>query len=288
VLAVLGIVLGIVQWRRSRPHIRYSGWMRWHHITGLVFGVLTFTWAFSGLVSMEPWSWTLHDDVEKKLETAFNATPLNLEKFQQFDASAWSKIVGTKALKEIEFRNILDEPYYIARTSPEEQALIGWPDGGHQPYFVSRDPDNARSVIAAKSFQEKKGPFATDVLVNRLKQAAPNAAIVDSAFLNEYDTYYYSRDAQAPLPVLRVQLGDPDKTWVYVDPEIGEVVGQVNRFNRIERWLYNGLHTLDFSFLYYNRPAWDFAVIVLTLGGAAVSGIGLMLGFKRLRRSVSA
>jgi hypothetical protein len=124
--------------------------------------------------------------------------------------------------------------------------------------------------------------------VNRLKLAAPDAPIVGSAFLTEYDTYYYSRDAQAPLPVLRVQLGDADKTWVYVDPEVGTIVGQANRFNRIERWLYNGLHTLDFSFLYYNRPVWDFAVIVLTLGGAVLSGIGLMLGFKRLRRSVNA
>jgi uncharacterized iron-regulated membrane protein len=288
VLAVLGIVLGLVQLRRSKPHIRYSGWMRWHHVTGLVFGVLTLTWAFSGLVSMEPWDWTLRDDVEKRIQTAFNATPLDLGKFQQFDTQAWSQIVGTRALKEIEFTNILDEPHYIARTSPDDPSMVGWPDGGHQPYFISRDPDTARIVIAANPLQERKEPFAADSLVNRLKLAAPDAPIVGSAFLTEYDTYYYSRDAQAPLPVLRVQLGDADKTWVYVDPEVGTIVGQANRFNRIERWLYNGLHTLDFSFLYYNRPVWDFAVIVLTLGGAVVSGIGLMLGFKRLRRSVNA
>jgi uncharacterized iron-regulated membrane protein len=287
VLAVLGIVLGIVQLRRSRPHIRYSGWMKWHHATGLVFGVLTFTWAFSGLVSMEPWDWTLRDEVEKKIETAFNATPQDLGRFQEFDTQTWSQIVGTRVLKEIEFTNILDEPHYIARTSPDDQSLVGWPDGGHQPYFISRDPDNARIVLAANPLQERKEPFATDVLVNRLRQAAPNAPVVDSAFLTEYDTYYYSRDAQAPLPVLRVQLGDSDKTWVYVDPEIGAVVGQANRFNRIERWLYNGLHTLDFSFLYYNRPLWDFTVIALTLGGTAVSAIGLLMGLKRLRRSVS-
>jgi uncharacterized iron-regulated membrane protein len=288
VLAVLGIVLGVVQLRRSRPHIRYSGWMKWHHITGLVFGVLTLTWAFSGLVSMEPWDWTLHDNVEKQIQTAFNTTPLDLKKFERFDTEAWSKIVGARTLKEVEFTNILDEPHYIARTSPDGQAVVGWPDGGHQPYFISRDPDNTRIVIAANPLREKTQPLATDDLVNRLKRAASGAPIVASTFLSEYDTYYYSRDAQAPLPVLRVQLGDPDKTWVYVDPEVGEVVGQANRFNRIERWLYNGLHTLDFSFLYYNRPVWDFAVIILTLGGAAVSGIGLLMGFKRLRKSVSA
>src|SRR5262245_6970690 len=49
ILAVAGIALGIVQYRRSRPHIPYSGWMRWHYITGVVFGILTLTWVFSGM-----------------------------------------------------------------------------------------------------------------------------------------------------------------------------------------------------------------------------------------------
>jgi len=66
------------------------------------------------------------------------------------------------------------------------------------------------------------------------------------------------------------------------------VVGQANKLNRAERWLYNGLHTLDFSFLYYNRPAWDSVVIVLSLGGTALSAIGLFMGLKRLRRVIQA
>ena len=286
VLAVLGIVLGIIQVRRSRPHIRYTGWMKWHHMTGLVFGVLTFTWAFSGLVSMEPWGWTLRDDVQKGIEQAFNTAKLDLTRFPPFDGQAWVAMMAGEDLKEIEFTNILDEPYYIARTSPQEQSVVGWPDGGHQPYFISRDPDNTRRIIAAPSLLEKKEPFAADVLVNRLKQATPNTAIVASTFLTKYDTYYYSRDAQAPLPVVRVQLDDPDETWVYIDAKVGQVVGQANRFNRIERWLYNGLHTLDFSFLYYNRPVWDAAVIFLSIGGTAVSAIGLLMGVKRLRRAL--
>ena len=109
---------------------------------------------------------------------------------------------------------------------------------------------------------------------------------IEYALLTQYDSYYYSRDGQAPLPAVRIKLGDADRTWVYVDPAVGQVVGQVNRFNRAERWLYNGLHTLDFPFLYYNRPLWDASVILLSLGGAAVSGIGLFMGLKRVRRAV--
>jgi len=85
--------------------------------------------------------------------------------------------------------------------------------------------------------------------------------------------------------VLRVKFGDPARTWVYIDPEVNQIVGQVQRNNRIERWLYNGLHSLDFSFWYYKRPLWDIGVILLSLGGAALSGIGVMMGFRRIVRA---
>ena len=85
--------------------------------------------------------------------------------------------------------------------------------------------------------------------------------------------------------MLRVKFGDPARTWVYIDPEVNQIVGQVQRNNRIERWLYNGLHSLDFSFWYYKRPLWDIGVILLSLGGAALSGIGVMMGFRRIVRA---
>jgi uncharacterized iron-regulated membrane protein len=285
VLAVLGIVLGIVQFRRSRPHIPYAGWMRWHYMTGLVFGVLTLTWAFSGLLSMEPWSWSEKDAVDRAIREAFTGGSVELAGFPAIDSAAWERVLGGQPVKEIEFARILDQPHYIARTSPGQQPLVGWPDGGHQPYFVSRDPDPARLVLAAGSLQVPES-LGVETLVARLKSANPGAPVLESALLSEYDFYYYSRDAQAPLPVVRVKLDDPDKTWVYVDPEIGQVVGQANRFNRVERWLYNALHTLDFPFLYYNRPLWDVVVILLTLGGTAVSAIGFFLGIRRVWRGV--
>src|SRR5690606_3451098 len=30
-------------------------YMRWHHLSGMVFAVITITWIFSGLMSMNPW-----------------------------------------------------------------------------------------------------------------------------------------------------------------------------------------------------------------------------------------
>ena len=56
VLALVGITLGLLQFSPSRPfrfkrvlsYSPYTGWMRWHYITGVVFGIFTLTWVFSG------------------------------------------------------------------------------------------------------------------------------------------------------------------------------------------------------------------------------------------------
>ncbi len=68
-LAVLGLILSVTQFKRVRPFrlrsaIPYAGWMRWHYITGAVFGLFTLTWAFSGLLSMEPFEWTRAEGLE--------------------------------------------------------------------------------------------------------------------------------------------------------------------------------------------------------------------------------
>src|SRR5215470_16077520 len=56
-LTVVGLILGVAQFGRGKSGkiSPYRGWFYWHHVTGLVFGVLTLTWVFSGLVSMNPW-----------------------------------------------------------------------------------------------------------------------------------------------------------------------------------------------------------------------------------------
>src|SRR5437660_2584124 len=56
-LTLVGIGLGVVQFRRGRDGrlSPYRGWFYWHHVVGLVFGILTLTWVLSGLISMSPW-----------------------------------------------------------------------------------------------------------------------------------------------------------------------------------------------------------------------------------------
>jgi hypothetical protein len=66
VVAVLGIAVGVLMYSPRRRYrsaglpasIPYQGQKRWHMILGLVFGVAAATWAFSGMHSMDPFSFS--------------------------------------------------------------------------------------------------------------------------------------------------------------------------------------------------------------------------------------
>ena len=292
VLAVLGLVLGVTQLRKPRPFtlskaIPYSGSMRWHYVSGVVFGVFTLTFAFSGLLSMEPWEWTNATGLELPRDV-LSGGAVDLTRFAAHDAAAWNEVLGGVPAKEVEFARMLDEPYYVvrrgsvARDESDRERL-------HQPYPIrhARIEDH-RQLVSATTFTVRPGLFDQEALVSRIRAAAPDARIVETQPLTEYDTYYYSRNKQIPLPALRIKFDDPAQTWVYVDPSISEVVTAINRLQRVERWAYHGLHSLDLPYLYNSRPSWDIVMIVLCLGGLTSSVLGFVIGTRRVRRAAKA
>jgi hypothetical protein len=290
-LALLGLVLGVTQFHKSTPFrwsaaVRYQGWMRWHYISGAFFGIFALTWVFSGLLSMEPFDWTNADSLEISNE-ALSGGPVELEQFPPFAAEPWAALLGGRALKEIEFRRIADAPYYLARYT----ANVAEPDPQrerlHQPYAIAGRSEPQHMLVDARTLAARTEPFDTEMLAARLGAAVPEAKIVDEQLLTDYDSYYYSRNRQAALPVLRLKFDDPLETWAYIDPALGQLVATVHRLHRVERWLYNGLHSLDFGFWYDRRPLWDIGMILLSLGALATSTIGLWLGFRRLKRGLA-
>jgi hypothetical protein len=258
VSALIGLVLGVIQYRRRPPHIPYAGWLRWHYITGVIFGVFTLTWVFSGFLSMEPWYWASDGGLGAGMEESLVGGSLELSKFPL--ALPQSQVADAR---EVEYLTIQGDAYYRIQT--------GAPD------FV---------LVSGSSLQVRKEPFSTESLIQRLTEPNPNVRVIESSLLQDYDSYYYSFNRKAPLPVLRVKFDDPDSTWFYVDPRTSTIVGRAHRRERLQRWIYHGLHSLDFSFWYYNRPLWDIGVIGLSLGGIALSVIGVVISWKRVARAV--
>ena len=281
-LAVLGLLLGVVQSFRQK----YIGAMKWHYVTGLVFGVFTATWAFSGLLSMEPFEWTNATGLEIDPE-ALSGGPVDLSQYGAVDAATWNGILGGRTPKEMELVRIQDEQYYVVRYTDASSLADAKRERLHQPYNVTGSVEPNRLLVHAGTMQVRGNPFSADSLLARLKASVPDTPIVESQLLSDYDSYYYSRGRQTPLPVLRVKFADPAQTWVYVDPAMSQVLAEIHRLNRVERWLYNGLHSLDFGFWYDRRPLWDIGMITLSLGGLSVSAIGMVLGIRRVRRGTS-
>ena len=255
VSALIGLVLGIIQYRRRPPHIPYAGWLRWHYITGIIFGVFTLTWVFSGFLSMEPWYWTNPTGLVSGLNDALEDVSLDLGRFS-------TPLPSVPGAKEMEWLLLQGKPYYRIQTAAPDPVLV-----------------------SAETLQVRKEPFNTDSIVSQLSKAGPYTA-TNVALLSDYDSYYYSFNRKAPLPVLRVKFDDPSSTWVYVDPRLSQVVSTVTHRERIQRWIYHGLHSLDFSFWYYSRPAWDIGMVGLSMGGVALSLIGVVISWKRVARTV--
>jgi hypothetical protein len=147
---------------------------------------------------------------------------------------------------------------------------------------VAGDGSVQTRLIDAATLAARTAPYAASSIIEELEATVTEAGIRDYTVLEQYDAYYYARDNAAPLPVLRIRFDDPAETWFYFDLTTSRELGSVHRFSRLERWLFNGLHSLDFAFWYTRRPLWDFGVIVLCLGALATSSIGFYLGFKRL------
>jgi len=283
VMALLGLALGITQFRKVRPFnlsraIPYRGAMRWHYITGAVFGVITLTWVFSGLLSMEPFDWTNARGLEVDPDV-FNGGELDPAAYPGFTDPQLLALMP-EGVKQLEFVWRQGQPMLLASYTGPLQDTDDKRDRLHQPYNIAGQSQAARLMINPLSLKSVPG-FAPDILVQQLAAAVP-AQVTESRLLEDYDDYYYSRQGELPLPVLRIKFDDPQRSWLYVDPQRGELLSLVHRWSRVERWLYNGLHSLDFAFWYHRRPLWDVAVLLLLTGGFISSMLGLYYALRRL------
>jgi PepSY-associated TM region len=255
--ALIGLILGIIQYRKKRPHIPYAGLLRWHYITGVIFGIFTLTWVFSGFLSMEPWFWASDGGLGEGVGHSLQGGQLDLTKFPV-------AVPSISNVKEVEYLTIQGAPYYRLQTTEPKPILV-----------------------SATSLQVRSDLFSTESLLSRIMAVNPEAKVLETTLLEDYDSYYYSFGRKAPLPVLRIKFDDPDSTWLYVDPKMSALVGRAHRRERLQRWIYHGFHSLDFSFWYYSRPLWDIVMVGLSGGGILLSSIGVVIAWKRVSRAVA-
>jgi hypothetical protein len=52
------------------------------------------------------------------------------------------------------------------------------------------------------------------------------------------------------------------------------------------RWLFGGLHRIDFTAWMRARPIWDIIMLTLMLGGVALTTTGFYLALRRIRNDI--
>jgi hypothetical protein len=258
--------------------IPYRGWKRWHTLVGLGFGVITLTWVFSGLMSMGPFDAidrlvqrTVGDDppgpsggpqAALAIVEAFGASgPLMLSSFADRPPADALNAVPDLQVKELEFSTF---------------------DG--QPVYLATDGTGAMRVIPMHGAPARSHDIAA---VTRLVRAAAGSALTELRVIDKYDSYYLDRLHERPLPVIVAVVNDVAHTRYYIDPRTASIVGSYSTRGFADRWLYHGLHSLDFPWLYNHRPLWDIVVLTLLVGGNALCVTSLVLAWRVLGRKLS-
>jgi hypothetical protein len=274
--AALGIVIGIWMYSPAKSYRRagvptsipYRGQKRWHTVLGLIFGLGAGTWAFSGMLSMDPFPMRTRGSAGERGAGDAAAIPralrdpLHVAAFAAEDPRQVLADLPGLGVKELEFASFAGEPFYIATVGRGDTRVV---------------PVNG-AVGTGVDLQR---------MVGVLTRAAGPGGLAEIRTLDHYDRYYLDRHRQRPLPVLLVRLNDGEQSRYYIDPRTARIVASYNARDWMTRWLYHGLHSLDFPWLYSSRPLWDIVVITFMLGGTALSLTAVILAWRVLGRTLA-
>ena len=260
-----GLIIGVLSLRRRRGQgmSHYRGWLLWHHYLGLAFGVLAFTWLLSGLLSMMPGYWASSDRVAPShIEVSLGASDTgDLEDWPELAELTHGKSEAL-SLRELEPWQFNDRNGFRAM------------DADGDAVFLDPEKDHHDGRPSAAEIREAAEDVKDLELTGFEKQ-------------KDYDNYYYPgrservRGSRPPLPVYRADY--EEDIQLYIDPDTGAVRYQSTPRGRANRWLYNGLHSLDFPFLNPGSLGWYILMLALLGVGVIFSGTGVWLTIRYLR-----
>ena len=258
-LTALGLYLAVTQFRRGARLSPYRGWTMWHHLIGLIFGVFALAWVVSGTISMNPWGFLEGSGGNERALLA--GEPLSWSAYRD-SLSALTRNPSLAGMVSLTSAPQAGKLFWLAR----------WPDGK-----ILRLDGNGQTA-----------PLQPAELPRLAGIVAAGRPIESAELMNREDSYYYRgvTGGRFTLPVYRVTLSDAAHTRYYFDPRTGALMGRIDSARRGYRWLFDGLHHMDFFAWMRLRPLWDMLVLLLMLGGIGVTGTGCYLAIARIRRDL--
>lgn len=244
IAALIGVIVAIWMYSPKKRYrqagaptsIPYRRWKRWHTIAGLLFGVATTTWAFSGLLSMGPFplvDWF----TELTVPVAANVSAAA-------QAGRGRRSAGAPRIEEA-LRG-QRPPLLAYAAKPVSEAIGSIPDFevkqvqytsfGGEPVYIAADDHGGTRVVPVHGVPARQFDAAR---VMAMVREALGSDLSELRVMNEYDAYYIDRRGDRPLPVIYARLSDPVGTRYYIDLATARVVGTYSRRGWINRWLYH-------------------------------------------------
>jgi len=262
--ASLGAVIGVsrVERRGSRPASPYRGWQAWHHWLGLICMPFVLTWIASGWLSMDDGRLFSSGETIPAQARAIAGEP----DWRQLPAGELRSV--STAAKEVEWFTFGGRIYRRERLGAQQQRLaVSGADANGvttERTFLRADEIDSALVGFGESGFGKSGCCKS----------------CNSAFRIEADDAYATPSTMTRAPVFRAICGS---VWLHIDGSNGSVIERLDPSRRVYRWLFAGLHRLDFPIL-TARPALRTALIVLLCScGLIFSLTGIVIAQRRLR-----
>jgi len=258
IVALTGIWIGLTRLRMGKRRFGggrmtpYRGWMKWHHVSGLLGSAFLIMWIFSGWLSVDPFRLFASDGVSDEAVHSY---------------------AGVDRLPDPDLGRLR----FIAEGA---RRVIVTSAAGHALARVQQ-PDRQDLVVEASSLEllalsdRQIGEAAARLL--------PGTPIVGVDTLTEPDAYWYTIHGEVQLPVLRFRFDDPDETWIHIAPKTGELLSQADSRRRTYRWLFDLIHRWDLTLLLGNWPARELLIWLMSLAGLISSVTAVYIGWKRLK-----
>jgi len=258
-LVVAGIYLGIKQFGAHPDGSRspYRGLNLWHHYSGLIFGLVTASWLFSGLLSMNPWG-------------AFDGDGGFAERKRLQGAAISSAEVAT--IVDVLGSASLPNGTVRIRSAPIDGVLA----------LIANDSTGHATRLNGATLRPE--PLPAQIWPRVAELIGPDQSIRESGLIDAGDNYYYSHLDEAALPAYRIVLDDAEQTRYYFDATSAELIQKYDSARRWNRWLFAGLHRGDFTSLLRQRPIWDILMLLLMIGVTTGAVTGVWMGYRRLTR----
>jgi len=286
--ATVGVVIGIwlysprkrYRFAGAPSRIPYRGQKRLHVIFGLIFGLATVTWTFSGSLAFLPFPAPRPVPQVRQIQPQAGQGRGVIGR-RGGDGGLAAALRGRASLEDFAGAHPRDILGRVEGFDVKELSLTSF--AGQALYAASlRDGSTQLIALDGRVIDEVDRGAIVDIV--RANAARPE--LVETMIVDQYDYYYLDRRRQRPLPVILAQMHDADRTRYYIDPKTATVVGTYSERNWARRFFYNGLHSLSFPWLYNHRPLWDIVVIAFMTGGTALCVTSLLLAWRMLDRKL--